>query len=70
MGSNPFTAEGYPTDEENRLALDRVKSISILRVPTAVKALMGTLTVFAVVVEVVETLLKCQKPPSQGRIPY
>ena len=38
---NPFTAKGLPTDEQNRLALDRVKSdsISALRAPTAVIAL-------------------------------
>ena len=29
---NPFTAKGFPIDEENRLALDKVKSISALRV--------------------------------------
>ena len=29
---NPFTAKGFPIDEENRLALDRVKSMSALRV--------------------------------------
>ena len=36
---NPFTAKGFPTDAENRLALDRVKYISVMRAPTAVKAL-------------------------------
>ena len=39
---NPFTAKGFPVDEENRLALDRVKYISVMRAPSAVKALMGT----------------------------
>ena len=37
-GINPFTAKGFPIDEYNRLALDRVKSVSSLRAPTAVKA--------------------------------
>ena len=27
---NPFTPKGFPIDEENRLALDRVKSISVI----------------------------------------
>ena len=27
---NPFTSEGFPTDEYNRLVLDRVKSIILL----------------------------------------
>ena len=39
---NPFTAKGFPVDEENRPALDRVKYISVMRAPSAVKALMGT----------------------------
>ena len=33
---------GSPLMSKNHLALDRVKSISILRVPAAVKVLMGT----------------------------
>ena len=37
---NPFTAKGFPIDELNRLALDRVKSIPALRAPTAAKALI------------------------------
>ena len=37
---NPFTAKGFPIDELNRLALDRVQSISVMRAPTAVKALV------------------------------
>ena len=39
---NPFPAKGFPIDESNRLALDRVKSISVMRVPSAVKALKET----------------------------
>ena len=35
----PFTAKGFPIDQENRLALDRVKYISVMGAPTAVKAL-------------------------------
>ena len=27
---NPFTAEGFPIDEQNCLALDRVKSIGVM----------------------------------------
>ena len=30
---------GSPIDEQNRLALDRVKSMSVMRAPMAVKAL-------------------------------
>ena len=37
---NPFTAEGFPIDELNRMALDSVKSITALRAPTAAKALI------------------------------
>ena len=39
---NPFTAKGFPIDEYNRLALDRVKSVSFMRAPTAVKVLNKT----------------------------
>ena len=39
---NPFTAKGFSIDKSNQLVLDGVKSISVLRTPTAVKALMGT----------------------------
>ena len=38
----PFTAKEFPIDESNRLALDRVKSISALSAYSAVKGLMGT----------------------------
>ena len=34
-----FTAKGFPIDEFNRLALDRVKSISALSAHSAVKGL-------------------------------
>ena len=36
---NPFNAKRLPNDELNRLALDRVKSIGVMREPTAVTAL-------------------------------
>ena len=36
---NPFPSEGFPIDEYNRLALDRVKSISALSTHSAVKGL-------------------------------
>ena len=36
---NPFTPKGFPFDEENRLALGRVKSISALWAPTGMKRL-------------------------------
>ena len=36
---NPLTTKGFPIDELNRLALDKVKSMSIIRAPTAGKAL-------------------------------
>ena len=36
---NPFPAKGFPIDEYNRLALDRVKSISALSAHSAVKGL-------------------------------
>ena len=39
---NPFTAKGLSIDESNQLVLEGVKSLSALRTPTAVKALMGT----------------------------
>ena len=39
---NPFPAKGFPIDElENRLALDRVKSVSALSGHTAVNGLIG-----------------------------
>ena len=34
---NPLTAKGFPIDKLNRLALDRVKSISAMGAPAAVK---------------------------------
>jgi len=37
---NPFTAKGFPIDEYNRLALDRVKSISVMSAPTDLKGLV------------------------------
>ena len=30
MAVNPLSPKGFPIDEENRLALDRVKSISAI----------------------------------------
>ena len=36
---NPFRSKGFPFDEQNRLALDRVKSISALSAHAAVKGL-------------------------------
>ena len=39
---NPFPSKDFPIDELNRLALDRVKSISALSAHPAVKGLMGT----------------------------
>ena len=36
---NPFPSKGFPIDEYNRLALDRVKSISALSAHSAVKGL-------------------------------
>ena len=39
---NPFPAKGFPINEQNRLALDRVKSISALSADSAVKGLIGT----------------------------
>ena len=39
---NPFPSKGFPIDEQNRLALDRVKSISALSAHLALKGLMGT----------------------------
>ena len=36
---NPFPSKGFPIDELNRLALDRVKSISALSTHLAVKGL-------------------------------
>ena len=36
---NPFPSEGFPIDEKNRLALDRVKCRSALRAQSAVKGL-------------------------------
>ena len=35
---HPFNAKGFPIDEKNSLALDRVKSVSVMSAPTAVKA--------------------------------
>ena len=35
---NPFSAKGFPFDEQNRLALDRVKSVST---SLALKGLRG-----------------------------
>ena len=40
---NGFPSKGFPIDEENRLALDRVKSISSLSADWAVKGLVGSL---------------------------
>ena len=37
---NPFMSEGFPIDEYNRLALDRVQSISVMSVPTDLKGLI------------------------------
>ena len=37
FASNPFPAKGFPIDESNRLALDRVKSVSALSAHSAVK---------------------------------
>ena len=39
---NPFPSKGFPFDEQNRLALDRVKSISALSAHSAVKGLRIT----------------------------
>ena len=39
VASNPFPANGFPIDKLNRLALDRVKSISALSTCSAVKGL-------------------------------
>ena len=39
---NPFLSKGFPINEQNRLRLDRVKSISALSAHSAVKRLMGT----------------------------
>ena len=39
LALNPFPAKGFPNDEENRLALDRVKSIRALSAHSAVKGL-------------------------------
>ena len=39
---NPFTPKGIPIDKLNHLALDRVKSRSVMSAPIAVKALIGT----------------------------
>ena len=39
---NPFPSKGFPMAEQNRLALDRVRSISALRAHSAVEGLMGT----------------------------
>ena len=36
---NPFPAKGFTIDEQNRLALNRVKSVSALSTHTAVKGL-------------------------------
>ena len=36
---NPFPSKEFPIDEQNRLALDRVKSISALSAHSAVKGL-------------------------------
>ena len=36
---NPFTAKGFPIDELTRLALDRVKSVSVMSAPTDLKGL-------------------------------
>ena len=41
---NPFPSKGFPIDEENRLALDRVKSISALSAHSEVKGLMVSIT--------------------------
>ena len=32
LNVNPFPSEGFPIDESNRLALDRVKSVSALTI--------------------------------------
>ena len=37
---NPFPSKGFPIDEQNRLALGRVKSISNLSAHSAVKGLI------------------------------
>ena len=34
---NPFTAKGFPLTSKTRLALDTVKSTSVMSAPTAVK---------------------------------
>ena len=39
MVNNSFPAKGFPIDELNRLALDRVKSISALSAHSAVKGI-------------------------------
>ena len=37
---NLFVSERFRIEEKNRLALDRVNSISVMRAPTDLKALM------------------------------
>ena len=46
---NPFPSKGFPIDEWNRLALDRVKSISALSAHSAVKGLRVPLFVYTTV---------------------
>ena len=39
MPFHPFPSKGFPIDEQNRLALDRVRSMSALSAHAAVKGL-------------------------------
>ena len=41
---NPFPSKGFPIDEYNRLALNRVNSVSALSAQSAVKGLIGVAT--------------------------
>ena len=43
---NPFPSKGFPIDESNRLALERIESISALSAHSAVKGLIGTVLTF------------------------
>ena len=43
---NPFPSKGFPIDQQNRLALDGVKSISALSAHSAVKGLANRIIVF------------------------
>ena len=43
---NAFMSEGFPIDEKNRLALDRVKSTTVISAPTDLKGLTYTVGVY------------------------